>query len=668
MNIIIKEVFLKITFDNFCDNYTFHPLSSDLSPGQKTEALLGTLALGILTLGIWHLACYIKKSRKVIVLSNNDQGMGPLAQKIIDKKSSNNQTITPPPLGPEYPSPKIAEEEKLPQPKSPSNIKKNSEKADKKLNLPNKNILPEPMSRVFTDEMLRLKPLIDSLTDVPLIKETPKNIKDKPGLHKIDTLVLTDSIIKNIYQGLPITNWDIDQFDYRAIFNEIDERQELSQEDRSYLKGLMIGEIMLDLGQEFGIELELKIEDHQFRTVGTYSSLMHAKLAVSISKFFKEFPDSLPSSEIAAMEQTLKNSVSYSEKIHIPNSEQSAYNDFKSGKPITIGSGWVSHATEITLQMDEKGNAFLVYTNRSEPSKRDPNLSTMKVYQIGDVEKVDESFFATIIRSNQELEKDEKIKYLEDPGSGMHKLLNLKLIGEIEKSIQKVGNCSWTSAKSGFHALLLFPGLIENIREGMDPGKALIEANEGVKELYKKWQQHNKIEDLTLTLPVLTNQARDPNSKLNFSTYKIFLEYLLKKLENKFPLSSTDQKMIDEVKEHLALISTGNNIFSPIDKFVVTTLDPRKEPFISKTNIISYLQLTSIPSGTIFLSKEPDNSLMLYYKSGDSILSYALTPEQNGAYTLRFPLPDGIYTEYSITNFDSLKEQFPEKITGVALG
>lgn len=52
----------------------------------------------------------------------------------------------------------------------------------------------------------------------------------------------------------------------------------------------------------------------------------------------------------------------------------------------------------------------------------------------------------------------------------MEKLLNLVPIGTIEKSDQKVGNCTFASAKGGFHALLLLTLLN---KKGFDPDKII---------------------------------------------------------------------------------------------------------------------------------------------------------------------------------------------------
>lgn len=63
---------LKIFSKQFFSNYIFHPLSNDLSKNDKRKALISSICLGVLTLGLSFAACAIKFRHRKYTLENRD--------------------------------------------------------------------------------------------------------------------------------------------------------------------------------------------------------------------------------------------------------------------------------------------------------------------------------------------------------------------------------------------------------------------------------------------------------------------------------------------------------------------------------------------------------------------------------------------------------------------
>lgn len=64
---------LNISSREFLSNYIFHPLSSDLTKRDKIKALVSSVALGIITLGILHIVCLIKYRNHIYTIGASGQ-------------------------------------------------------------------------------------------------------------------------------------------------------------------------------------------------------------------------------------------------------------------------------------------------------------------------------------------------------------------------------------------------------------------------------------------------------------------------------------------------------------------------------------------------------------------------------------------------------------------
>lgn len=130
-------------------------------------------------------------------------------------------------------------------------------------------------------------------------------------------------------------------------------------------------------------------------------------------------------------------------------------NDIKSGKPVTIPTGWQGHAVEVTIY-----NGLLCYSNRGDHGEGfQPGLH---VYQINP-DQIDLKFIKKLLVTSsytpniytifhRKKEAKDRLKWFEH---GMIKELGAVHLTTISKPPQRVGNCSFASAKCGAEALEL---------------------------------------------------------------------------------------------------------------------------------------------------------------------------------------------------------------------
>jgi hypothetical protein len=157
------------------------------------------------------------------------------------------------------------------------------------------------------------------------------------------------------------------------------------------------------------------------------------KVHAILSEAFREIS---PSTALA-----MEKSVQYS---FVDGPIRAAEEDFRDGLPVTIGSGWHGHATEVSLQ----GN-YLAYTNRA---RRNPGIT---IYRIGNKHAVNASWFDRVNdRSKSKMGKEGAKRYLQD--GGMIDELGLREITHIPMPKQPGKTCAWSSPLGGLFALEIF--------------------------------------------------------------------------------------------------------------------------------------------------------------------------------------------------------------------
>jgi hypothetical protein len=113
--------------------------------------------------------------------------------------------------------------------------------------------------------------------------------------------------------------------------------------------------------------------------------------------------------------------------------------------PALVSSGWVWHSTEMIFYRNCEGT-FLFYGNRGDDCEDKPGIMILKIAQ---QDKITREFLKRVI-SRLSVDYDqytnlEKIK----------KELDAHVVGHISMRVQKVGNCTYSSAKAGIFALVL---------------------------------------------------------------------------------------------------------------------------------------------------------------------------------------------------------------------
>lgn len=134
-------------------------------------------------------------------------------------------------------------------------------------------------------------------------------------------------------------------------------------------------------------------------------------------------------------------------------------NDIKSGKPVTIPTGWQGHAVEVTIH-----NGLMCYSNLGRSTK---NFNHgMYVYKINP-EKIDKKFIKKLLRTCsyypnaytillRDAEVKDRMKWFES-AKGMFGQLEGEPVMTLLKQQQSVENCTFAAAKCGAEALeLLF--------------------------------------------------------------------------------------------------------------------------------------------------------------------------------------------------------------------
>lgn len=138
--------------------------------------------------------------------------------------------------------------------------------------------------------------------------------------------------------------------------------------------------------------------------------------------------------------------------------------DIQEGKTVVIPTGWFGHATTITLN-----SKYLAYANRGDSLK--DFKPGVHIYSIGNPKAITKEFIRSLIEADRTTDNlQDRMTFLEDPSSSksIYAHLNLTEIHYMRRPSQKVGNCSWTSAKCALEAVLFLDRLEDKDKDLKD--------------------------------------------------------------------------------------------------------------------------------------------------------------------------------------------------------
>ncbi|MCE5318419.1 MAG: hypothetical protein LLG04_13800 [Parachlamydia sp.] len=285
-----------------------------------------------------------------------------------------------------------------------------------------------------------------------------------------------------------------------------------TDENRQRTNHLMMG-IAAAFAHEWGLDGHITIGDQHCKLEGNMPELMHANLAASVATYFAlKKPKALSPEDQRAIVSSLEKSVDYS---GVANPAADALRDYQAGELVTFNSGWPRHVVEVTLYKNGAGENFLAYTNRGN------SQVGMNVYRIkGEVTQeilakmmdtyIDslenkQNLAAKLNKPNDQITKEEIInertQFLEgNETDSLKNVLDLELIGNVEKSELKVGNCSWANCKGGFHAGELFKMMERAEKDGMTAQEAFEHLLEPANALFKDWEIDRRQQQLEFFL------------------------------------------------------------------------------------------------------------------------------------------------------------------------
>lgn len=351
------------------------------------------------------------------------------------------------------------------------------------------------------------------------------------------------------FQSLAPNAEDIKQADLKNLWDHLTTLPK-TEENRK-LSNNLLKSILVSFSHEWGLQGEKEIDGQKLKLEGSYGGIMHANLAANVSRYIadktpEEFQaKGLNAEDAKAIQESLNHSVEYSvhsDKTSIPDAAEHAFNDFQNKKIVTVGTGWRGHNVEVTLYKNKSGETFLVYTNRGEKKRGevlDDSIDKMKIFKInGEVTKeilaqimdrkmesepLKASLAAKLGKDISELTvediKKARMEFFEGKGPrSMHDVLKLEQVGTVEKSEQKVGNCSWANAKGGFHACILLK-MMERAMEKPQPDGKMMTAEEALDRvvepataLFKDWEIDHRLKEMEFFLslePAVRNGAVD---------------------------------------------------------------------------------------------------------------------------------------------------------------
>ncbi|MFI5344623.1 MAG: hypothetical protein ACHQUC_10450, partial [Chlamydiales bacterium] len=244
--------------------------------------------------------------------------------------------------------------------------------------------------------------------------------------------------------------------------------------------------IIKDIGHEWGLKGKVHVSGaDEIPLERSKNDYMSARATVRLEEHFERHPldDRLdPHSPLAhsslakltqadrtRLQEALRVSITYGSgkaeggiDFRHSNAKKALANLEKNGL-VLMPTGWFEHSINIVLYRDSKGQDFLVYTNRGEKlngESLNERSFDMQVYKI--TRPLTTEMIMELMNEDQRevsLSKEvkaERMKFFEakEP-KGMHDLFGLESLINVEKKMQKVGNCSWANTMGGIHAALV---------------------------------------------------------------------------------------------------------------------------------------------------------------------------------------------------------------------
>lgn len=285
------------------------------------------------------------------------------------------------------------------------------------------------------------------------------------------------------------------------------------------------------------------------RFEGWNQSITHAKLASSLLEHFEtpQFSGMYSEKERVLLIESYKKSVFFSNDPLIRKvSSSELLEDWKAGKPVIIPTGWSGHSTEVVLYQDK-----LVYANRGEASDHFPRPGIL-IYTINHPEKMTVSLIRRIRKSYLPAKLNQT--FLENPNSksALIRTLGLEKFYFLAKSSQKVGNCTWVSAKGGFEGLsVLFElekrGLMASSSTNSPLTAALVAQG---RSNYKSWSLANRLLEFSFIGEYLQRKNADQSlfsPREEFFLWSEFFNKVYARLRKLSPDSASSREALKKL-------------------------------------------------------------------------------------------------------------------------
>lgn len=319
--------------------------------------------------------------------------------------------------------------------------------------------------------------------------------------------------------------------------------------------------VLTKVGHVFTLNNEVLVTDGKeaLKTTGAFTTDMYAQAVCSVDDFFEsDFGSETLSREDQSWVKEglldgLKNMPDHATKADAARLHQR----YMEGKPLVIPTGWRGHALNVVIQGD-----LLIITNRGQRREGEAGVEgpNMRIFTIKDPSKIDEAAIMKLLdNSNKDLVK-ERLAFF---GQGIIDELGLEPLHEIEKSEQKVGNCTYANNKAAFQALLF----IQEYRKHGDIAKAE-SASSTVYERWSMYDRFNTVHELSrfLELTPIESFNKDSINELVADMTKK-LDKRLRVMFNRYPELKTDpefQQMVKEAYKKIAAIKKQIRDYQPL--------------------------------------------------------------------------------------------------------
>lgn len=337
-------------------------------------------------------------------------------------------------------------------------------------------------------------------------------------------------------------------------------------------------------GQSWKTELT-KLANEEIALEGSSRKLAFIKLFSSVSSFAENKDLNKDAETVKTVVKSIENGIELTNNPHTNLKDLS--DKINNGELVTFSTGWRGHAVTITIKGD-----LLAYSNRGQvlDQKSAPGIH---IYKIGNKEGITEDFLQKLLDadaidstlSHEEIIKEKQILLEAKPEQGKTTLkgeLQLEFVGRISNKPQKVGNCSWASAKCAFQAGLVLTKMDE-LKESnhLDPKisekrcvkKRLENAQKECTPIFKSFDLNHKRLELENIIEFLNeNNENDKflSEKDQFSLFSQFLQKFVGLDEEKTPdYNKQDyiaiKNVCDQILEKTKNVTISNAIISMND-------------------------------------------------------------------------------------------------------